>query len=225
MTIDHLQFYMLHLSPSAFSNCEFADMAQPTWDKRRPEMIKHIEKISDNTGEYLKLLVEADMKNTAPLRTMMPFGKIATGPKHRGTDKGNTKEPTGTPMANTCAEKQRRAVRKTAVEGKNQKKEQVQLWRQRVATHIDTLLQERKEDDWYAEKYWGTTPDKVRRAERNYMEYVSLLAEFLPVAGTRKGNANFALLSCNLCGEIIIEKKCTTKSMDEHNHYAHWTEL
>ena len=216
---------MLHLSPSAFSNCEFADMAQATWDKRRPEMIKHIEKISDNTGEYLKLLVEADMKNTAPLHAMMPFEKIATGPKHSGTDKGNTKEPTGTPMANTCAEKQRRAVRKTAVEGKNQKKEQVQLWRQRVATHIDTLLQERKEDDWYAEKYWGTTPDKVRRAERNYMEYVSLLAEFLPVAGTRKGNANFALLSCNLCGEIIIEKKCTTKSMDEHNHYAHWTEL
>ena len=216
---------MLHLSQPAFSDNEIADMAQLTWNRRRPEMIKHIENISDNTGEYLKLLVEADMENAEPLHSMMPFGKIAIGTKHRGTDKGNTKEPAGTPIASTCTDKQRRAVRKTAVEGKNQKKEQIQLWRQRVATHIDTLLQERKEDDWYAEKYWGTTPDKVRRAERNYMEYENLLAEFLPVAGTSKGNADFTLLSCSLCGEIILEKKNTTKSMVEHNHYAHWTEL
>ena len=200
-------------------------MAQATWNKRRPETIKHIEKISGTAGEYLKLLVEADMKNTASLHTMTPFEKRAEGPKHRGTDKGTTKKPTGTPMASPSAEKQRRAVRKTAIEGKNQKKEQVQRWQQRVAAHIDTLLQERKEDDWYTEKYWGTTPDKVQKAERNYMEYERLLAEFLPVAGTRKGNANFTLLSCNLCGEIIIEKKNTTKSMDDHNHHAHWTEL
>ena len=116
-------------------------------------------------------------------------------------------------------------VREKAIEGKNQKRRRVLFWKEKVSTHMERLIQERQEDDWYTDQYWGLIPVKVRQAERRCQEYEEMLAEFLPELGTATGKHRIHLQTCTLCGEIILGRGNKEKPMATHKHYAHWTEM
>ena len=117
------------------------------------------------------------------------------------------------------------AVREKAMEGRNQKRKKVLFWKEQVSTHMELLIHEREEDDWYTEQYWGLIPVKVRQAERRCQEYEDMLAEFLPELGMTAGTHKIHLQTCTLCGEIILGRGNKEKPMATHMHYAHWTEM
>ena len=116
--------------------------------------------------------------------------------------------------------------RALAEEGRRQKQETLESERRVVNNHIDRLLRDGEEEDWYTAEHWGPIPARMRRAEQTYKEYEGVLSEFLPTAG-RGRKHQYHLLECKLCGEIIIgrgtDQSRKRKTLARHNSWAHWT--
>lgn len=124
-------------------------------------------------------------------------------------------------------DRQSRSIVRQAEKGRDQKIKSLGSWQRRIENHLDHILSERKEEDWYADRYWGLIPVKLRQAEQRCKEYEEMLSKFLPMAKTQGVSDAFHLLECKLCGEIILGKGARQhhrgKTLSQHMKWAHWT--